>query len=109
MIGTIEATTAAFPGRPRRLEIVGTTGSLVLEGDTLLDAAAAHATSAPENVSSPVVSDVTAHQRMVEDFVNAIRAKRAPACDGREGRRSVAVVEAIYHSARFGQPMDPGA
>jgi predicted dehydrogenase len=109
MIGTIEATTSAFPGRPRRLEIVGTTGSLVLEGDTLLDAAAAHATSAPENVSSPVVSDVTAHQRMVEDFVNAIRAKRAPACDGREGRRSVAVVEAIYHSARFGQPMDPGA
>jgi predicted dehydrogenase len=107
-IGTIEATTAAFPGRPRRLEIVGTTGSLVLEGDRLLDTApaAAEATPTVESVSSPVVSDVTAHQRIIEDFVDAIRSGRAPVCDGREGRRSVAVVEAIYRSAREGRAVD---
>ena len=54
----------------------------------------------PENAASPVVSDVSHHQRIIEDFVDAIRNRRAPICDGREGRRSVEVVEAIYRSAR---------
>ena len=33
--GTIDVTTAAPPGRPRRLQVVGSAGSLVLEGDHL--------------------------------------------------------------------------
>jgi predicted dehydrogenase len=37
---------------------------------------------------------------MVEDFVRAIATGSAPACDGREGLRSVAVVEAVYRAAR---------
>jgi predicted dehydrogenase len=39
---------------------------------------------------------------MVEDFVRAIETKGVPACDGREGLRSVAVVEAVYRAAREG-------
>jgi predicted dehydrogenase len=49
-----------------------------------------------------VVADATPHRRVVEDFVDAIRHKRRPACDGREGRRSVALAEALYESARTG-------
>jgi UDP-N-acetyl-2-amino-2-deoxyglucuronate dehydrogenase len=98
---TIDVTTAAPPGSPRRLRIAGTIGSLTLEGDRLLDAAReSPVPEAPENAASPVVSDVSHHQRIVEDFVDAIRNRRAPICDAREGRRSVAVIEAIYQSAR---------
>ena len=97
--GTLDVTTAACPGSPRRLRIAGTAGSLWLEGDRLM------ITDAPgsdpiENASSPVVSDVTAHQRIIEDFVAAIRDGRAPVCDVNEGRLSVEVVEAVYRSAR---------
>ena len=99
--GTIDVTTAAPPGSPRRVRIAGTAGSLILEGDRLIDSIDGRPVSqAPENAASPVVSDVSNHQRMVEDFVEAIANRRAPACDGAEGRRSVELVEAIYRSAR---------
>jgi predicted dehydrogenase len=35
-----------------------------------------------------------------QDFAEAVREGRRPAIDGTEGRRSVAVVEAIYRAAR---------
>ena len=82
--GTIDATTAAAPGSPRRVRITGTAGSLVFEDDA----------------TTAVVADVANHQRIIEDFVAAIRERRRPICDAREGRRSVAVVEAVYRSAR---------
>jgi len=56
--------------------------------------------------SSPIVTDVTGHKRILEDFIEAIRTDNKPRCDGYEGRRSVRLVEAIYRSARIGQPVD---
>ena len=99
---TLDVTTAADPGSPRRLRIVGTAGSLWLEGDVLgtPERGAPERAARHESSSSPVVSDVSAHQRIIEDFVEAIRDKRPPACDGLEGRRSVEIVEAVYRSAR---------
>jgi predicted dehydrogenase len=110
-IGTIEAATSLYPGYPRRVEMTGANGTVVLEDDKLVQVdlraggtAAAAVTPAPagrpENVASPVVSDASAHQRVVEDFVRAIETGSVPSCDGREGRRSVALVEAIYRAAR---------
>ena len=115
-VGTIEAATSLYPGYPRRLEVTGSKGTLILEDDKLVRAdlrstpsvaAAAPAAAPPENASSPVVSDASAHQRVIEDFVRAIRNNTVPACDGREGRRSVELVEAIYAAARTGQPVTP--
>ena len=112
-IGTIEATTSLYPGYPRRLEVTGSNGTLVLEDERLVRvdlrsggsaAAAAPAAAPPENASSPVVSDASAHQRVLEDFIQAIRTGAVPACDGRDGRRSVELVEAIYRAARAGGP-----
>ena len=108
-IGVLHATTAAFPGYPRRVEITGTEGTLRIEQDriTCLDlrnpsSLAEQIEPADQNTSasSPVVSDIRGHQRIIEDFVQAIETGREPVCDGEEGRRSVAVVEAIYHAAR---------
>jgi UDP-N-acetyl-2-amino-2-deoxyglucuronate dehydrogenase len=113
-LGIFEGSTAVYPGYPRRLELTGSNGTAVIDHDSLVtldltddaggpssivtkvDAAAA------QNAASPTVSDATPHRRILEDFIAAIRENRTPACDGREGRRSVAVVEAIYRSAREG-------
>lgn len=107
-MGTFQATTAAYPGYPRRVEITGTEGTLILEHDRIVswDLRSGRVegdtdASTTQSASTPVVSDATPHRRVVEDFVEALRAHRRPACDAREGRRSVALVEALYESARM--------
>ncbi len=110
-LGVFHATTAAYPGYPRRVEITGTEGTVILEHDRIL---AAHLRSAPadtsasvtadenQSASSAVVSDFRGHQALLEDFIRAIEQDRDPVCSGHEGRRSIALVEAIYQAARAG-------
>ena len=108
-VATLEATTVAWPGYPRQLEISGTEGTLVIEGDHIV--AADLRTPRPDLVTpraksaaaaTPVVSDATPHRRVLEDFADAVAQDRAPACDGREGLRSLALVQAVYAAARGG-------
>jgi UDP-N-acetyl-2-amino-2-deoxyglucuronate dehydrogenase len=110
-IGTLEATTAAYPGYRRRLELTGTEGTVVVEHDRLVaadlrqpadDLVAEAATDQNASASSPVVSDSRGHQRLFEDFFDAIRQGREPRCSGRYARQSVALVTAIYEAARTG-------
>jgi UDP-N-acetyl-2-amino-2-deoxyglucuronate dehydrogenase len=107
VLGTLVATTAAPDGQPRRLEIIGSAGSLVLEGDRMVTPGTNAASILPESATSAVVSDIAAHQRIIDDFVAAIRDGRSPVCDGYEARRSVAVVEAVYRSAREKIAVEP--
>src|SRR5438067_1043653 len=108
-IGVFHATTAAYPGYPRRVEISGTEGTVVLEHDRIIavdlrnaPAEGAKFAERDENRSgsSAVVSDFRGHQAMIEDFLCAVRKDTTPACDGHEGRRSLALIEAIYAAAR---------
>ena len=46
------------------------------------------------------MSGATPHRPMIEDFASAIASGGRPARDGREGLRSLALVEAIYAAAR---------
>jgi len=116
-LGVLEATTSVYPGYARRLEVTGAGGTVVLEHERLVSVdlrdGSEKIVAAPsdelENVASPVVSDVSAHRRIFEDFFHAIATNGTPACDGREARRSVEVIEAIYASARTGQPVVPGS
>jgi len=107
-VATLEVTTAAYPGFPRRLEISGANGTVIVEGDRLARVAVVTPMTWPQpwsegntnaSASSPVVGDVRGHRRVIEDFIDAIRTGNAPLCDGREGRRSIALVEAIYAAA----------
>jgi len=108
-LGLLQATTSAFPGYPRRLEITGIEGTVVLEQDRILavdlknappGVKAGVASQDKENTSSPVVSDFSGHQAIFEDFVRAIQQNGTPLCDGPEGRRSILLVEEIYRAAR---------
>jgi predicted dehydrogenase len=89
--GTIQATTAAYPGYPRALTVTGTKGTVEHH----------------EPVRGAVVADATPHGRIIEDFIDAIKTDRRPACDGLEGRRSVALIEAVYRSAASGGSEKP--
>ncbi|MEJ7712581.1 MAG: Gfo/Idh/MocA family oxidoreductase [Pyrinomonadaceae bacterium] len=110
-VGTLEATTAAYPGFPRRVEISGTEGTIVVEHDRVigvhLQSGATRDelfSSAEENSNasskSAIVSDVRGHRKIFEDFLRAIKENTRPLCDGREGRRSLELVVAVYRSAR---------
>jgi UDP-N-acetyl-2-amino-2-deoxyglucuronate dehydrogenase len=115
-LGIFHATTAAYPGYPRRVEISGTEGTVILEHDRIIAANLRNIAGSAiesaiakldesgkdenESASSAAVSDFRGHQAVLEDFLSAIRQGRTPACDGAEGRRSIALVEAIYRAAR---------
>jgi UDP-N-acetyl-2-amino-2-deoxyglucuronate dehydrogenase len=112
-LGVFHATTAAYPGYPRRVEISGTQGTVILEHDRIIAAnlrnapataglAALNQSTKDENqsASSAAVSDFRGHQAVIEDFLAAIRQNRVSACDGLEGRRSIALIETIYRAAK---------
>jgi predicted dehydrogenase len=40
------------------------------------------------------------HLRQIGDFVDAVRERRPPLIDGKEGRKAVVLVDAIYRAAR---------
>jgi UDP-N-acetyl-2-amino-2-deoxyglucuronate dehydrogenase len=118
-LGTLEAATSAYPGYSRRVELTGSEGTVVLDGDRLAavdlrGSDTTDGTGRPGSVdnatavsaSSPIVADASAHQRVLEDFIRAVTTRTAPCCDGRDGRRSVALIEAIYASSRSNQPVE---
>ena len=117
-LGTLTATTAAFPGWPRRIVVTGTEGTAILEGDSLVECVVrsgervVDGQSGPppptQAAASPLVSDVGPHRAVFEDFIAAVRDRRPPRCDGREGRRSVALVLAIYDASRTGARVSLG-
>jgi UDP-N-acetyl-2-amino-2-deoxyglucuronate dehydrogenase len=107
-LGIFHATTAAYPGYPRRIELTGTEGTVILEHDRIIAAnlrngpAALESAALDENqsASNAAVTDSRGHQAVLEDFLQAIQQNRAPACDGLEGRRSLALIESIYRAAK---------
>jgi UDP-N-acetyl-2-amino-2-deoxyglucuronate dehydrogenase len=109
--GTIVATTAAAPGFPHRVEVYGSRGGAQIEGDSLVrwegDAPRvrpqAPAAVAAGSGASPTGIGTLGHTLIVQDFVAAIREGRDPLVDGVEGRRSLALVLAIYEAAGLPQ------
>jgi len=113
-IGTLEAGTSVYPGYRRRVELTGSEGTIILEQDRIVaadlrtpldDRFEPFADTGSSAATSPVVSDVSGHKKLIEDFLRAIETDSRPICDGREGRRSVELVQAIYESSRMGQPV----
>ena len=111
-LGVLQATTSAYPGYPRQLELTGSEGTLIISQDRLLaadlrnppaDLLSGGKADQNPSASSPVVSDVRGHQAVLENFLQAIQTNTTPRSDGREGRRSLALVEAIYAACKTGE------
>lgn len=116
-LGVMEATTSAWPGLLKKTEIHGTRGSVIVEQDDVLMWKFEPETESDQQIrqqfaqkvgggggaADPKAISYQGHLRQLEDFVDAIRTHRQPQVDGREGRKSVEIILAIYESAKTGQ------
>ena len=53
--------------------------------------------------ADPKAISYEGHRRQLADFVHAIRTNTAPQVDGREGRKAVELIRAIYESQATGR------
>jgi predicted dehydrogenase len=120
-LGVIQATTSVHPGLPKTIAIHGDRGTAVIEQDDVLrwdftpetdadrdvKARFAQKTGASGGSSNPAAISHQGHARQLADFVRAIQTKGKPLVDGREGRKAVAIIEAIYRSAESGKTTTP--
>jgi predicted dehydrogenase len=116
-LGVIQATTSVHPGLPKTIGIHGDRGTAVIEQDDVLrwdfqpetaeDRAVkerfAQKTGASGGSSNPAAISHQGHARQLADFVKAIQTGTKPLVDGREGRKAVAIIEAIYQAAATGR------
>lgn len=115
-VGTIEASTSCSPGFPRTITISGEKGTIAIEdnrivcwefdksayGDEAIIDAIAKGDKSVGGASDPTAIDYSGHVFAIEDFVAGVGSGRSPFIDGSEGTRSVALIEAIYHSMKSG-------
>jgi UDP-N-acetyl-2-amino-2-deoxyglucuronate dehydrogenase len=118
-LGVIQATTSIWPGYPKTIAIHGDQGSAVIEQDDLLRwdfktprpdddairARFAQKVGASGGSSNPAAISHEGHARQLTDFIQAIQQNRAPAVDGREGRKAVQAIIGIYTSNKTGKPV----
>src|SRR5215469_15565189 len=115
-LGVIEAATSAYPGLLKRTEIHGDRGSARVEQDDItlwefqikvpsdneVFAAMAGQSGFKAGASDPRGITHIGHRDQLVDFLQAIDEGRPPLVDGREGRKSVEIIRAIYRSAESG-------
>ena len=105
--GVIQATTSVYPGYPRRLELNGDKGTIVLEEGNLvrwdMEDTTLPAVTLKSNVrssaSAPTDFSADNHTKQFKDVIQALRNGTKPLVDLREGRRAVDLILAIYQSA----------
>lgn len=114
-LGTVEGSTLTYPENLEgSVAIFGEKGSAKVGGTALnrkvfwkLAGELEHEKEmlTREQVDPPSVYGYS-HRAVIMDMIDAVLTDRAPKTHGLEGRRSVAVVLAIYESARTGKPVD---
>jgi UDP-N-acetyl-2-amino-2-deoxyglucuronate dehydrogenase len=113
-IGVIQATTSIYPGFPRRLEISGDRGTVVMEDDILKtwiierqDQPVQTENKSKSDVSSdPSAFGIEGHIKQITDMTDAIRYDREPLINQYEGRKAIEIIRAVYDSSESGQVID---
>jgi len=127
-LGTIVATTAAYPGLTARIAVHGDRGSAIIDNDELVYFHSAgveqegKSYGGGENQAWQVMQKYgevasgsgtgadpgglsMAHRDQIMDFVEAIREDREPSINLEDGRKPLAIIQGIYESARTGGPV----
>jgi predicted dehydrogenase len=116
-VGVIEGSTAAYPGFPRKVEVCGEKGTVIIkvQGIELVAIIGAdmeiHGAFEQDYInkrdmdasSGPVHLTYEFHRRQLEDFISAVRENREPSVNGEEGRKSLEIIRAIYRSSNIGK------
>ncbi len=118
-LGTIAATTGAYPGTGTRIEIYGDKGSAVIEDDRLSylhlarddreevgpygagrEQRASTAPAGPSAAQNPAALAIRSHALQIEDMIRAVRENSTPLVDGYAAKHPVEIILGIYESAR---------
>lgn len=119
-LGVIQATTAAYPGMLKRIEIHGTEGSAVIEeesikvwdfktpaeNDSQILKDFGKDSSSEGGASDPSAIGHQAHAKQFQEIIDSIGSGRQPSVAGNEGRTSVELIGAIYRAANTGQVVE---
>ena len=120
-LGAVQGSTAVWPGFLKRVEVMGTAGSAILEEENLAfwrfekekpedeetRIQYASVTSTMGGASDPSAIGYRGHRLQIEDVLRAIQEGGRPLVDGIEATRAVALIEAVYESAASGRPAVP--
>jgi predicted dehydrogenase len=108
-IGSITATTCAYPGFPDAIDIIGTKGTARLDGERLearfhdgSDVSLADGTAGSGAGADPMAFSHEYHRAVLTDFLDAIATGRAPRVSGREALKVHSLIAAILQSAQMG-------
>lgn len=121
-LATVHATTAAYPGSGARLQVHGSAGSIVIEGDELAgarladleaidgitsaDHAAALGRSTP--VDDDALGGASSHARQYVDLLGAIHGRHEPAVTIADAALVLSTARAMYLSASLERRIDVG-
>ena len=108
--GVLEASTVIKPGYPNRVEIHGEKGSIILTDGEIVDwnvegleAPQFESISNVSGATDPMAIGTQGHERIIADFVEAVRHDREPMIPPASARLSVELILALYQSAREGK------
>lgn len=106
MIGTIIASTSTAPGFDGKLEIHSDKGTVSLVNDIITtweiegmdNPSQAEDTEIHSGATSASVADTSGHEKIVQDFVQAVREDRTPLVDGQSARLATEIILEIYNN-----------
>lgn len=105
-IGVFEGSTSVVPAQKRRIEVNGSTGTALLDGDRFRKKITHDQPGKSEDsgeaagAASPLGGmDVINHQRQFDQIFEAFAGNGEPIVSGEESLKSLAIVEALYLSA----------
>jgi len=104
-IGSIDATTACFPGFPERIELIGTQATAILTGGAL--EVSFHdgrterfgSNDAFGSGANPMAFSHESHRALLADFLDAVENGRPPRIPGRDALRVHRVIDALIRSS----------
>lgn len=104
--GIVDATTAAYPGYPERIEMAGTRGSAVLEAEKLT----VRMHDRPPVIvdgsldggggADPMAFSHEPHRKLIEDFLSAVESGGEPAVSARSALPVHALIDSMLASSR---------
>jgi len=109
-IGSINATTCAYPGFPDGIDIIGTKGTARLDGGSLhwqLHDGSSHVIEDEDKAGGagvdPMAFSHHHHRALIVDFLEAIDKGHKPAITGREALKVHQLIDALHRSSQAGR------
>jgi len=104
MTGTITASTACKPGFPAKLEIHSDKGTVIMENDNIIfwsiggmdNPSGQKSVNQHVGAATHLVNDTTNHEKIIKDFIEAIKEDKIPFVDGEAGKIATEIILEIY-------------